>query len=373
MNKKYIAAIAVILGVSSASQIYGAELVHRYSFPANSVWSPDGYYILEDSVGDADGRTYGSAYCSDIYDEFGNVMGSGLCLDGKGNTRSFTEGSFAALPANLISEYASYSVETWITGYGTNNWQRVFDFGSCGINEDGTIGDGKEYHTLIWRNNDGNMRADQRCEGVSDGQIGAGAALPVNEERTSASWSVWRPWWKEHWVWHSGSEEGTGRWEDEGWWEFELNSYSAGLTASMAVTPDEKAPTASGKTLKSGYGFQERVETHVSTTQSSAVIPAQNAVSYFPEFGYERYWRLLEQMSTGYDMAHEFQENGYSTYNRRTHFTPIWYPDGSYTVYTRLLDCWTPAGMLSMNLTDSLMIDGNLWSDWHIAPQNPDS
>ena len=199
------------------------------------------------------------------------------------------------------------------------------------------------------------------------------AALPVNEERMSASWSVWRPWWQEHWVWHGGSEEGTGRWEDEGWWEFELNSYSADLTASMTVTPDEKAPTASGKTLKSGYGFQERVETQVSTTQSSAVTSAQNAVSYFPEFGYERYWRLLERMGTGYDMAHEFQINGYSTYNRRTHFTPLWYPDGSYTVYTRLLDCWTPAGMLSMNLTDSLMIDGNLWSDWHIAPQNPDS
>ena len=30
------------------------------------------------------------------------------------------------------------------------------------------------------------------------------------------------------------------------------------------------------------------------------------------------------------------------------------------------------AGMLSMNLTDSLTIDGNLWSDWHIAPQTPD-
>ena len=199
------------------------------------------------------------------------------------------------------------------------------------------------------------------------------APLPVNEERTSASWSVWRPWWQEHWVWHGGSEEGTGRWEDEGWWEFELNSYSADLTASMTVTPDEKAPTANGGTLKSGYGLQERVETHVSTTQNSAVTPAQNAVSYFPEFRYERYWRLLERMDTGYDMAHEFQIIGYSTYNRRTHLTPIWYPDGSYTVYTQLLDCWTPVGMLSMNMTDSLMIDGNLWSDWHIAPQNPDS
>ena len=75
-------------------------------------------------------------------------------------------------------------------------------------------------------------------------------------------------------------------------------------------------------------------------------------------------------MNGGYDMTHEFKKNGYSTYERRTHFTPIWYPDGSYTPYTWLLDCWTPAGMLSMNLTDSITIDGNLWSDWHIAPQN---
>ena len=82
--------------------------------------------------------------------------------------------------------------------------------------------------------------------------------------------------------------------------------------------------------------------------------------------------RLLERMDSGYNMTHEFRENRYSTYNRRTHFTPIWYPDGDYTAYTWLLDCWTPAGMLSMNLTDSLTIDGNLWSDWHIAPQTPD-
>ena len=94
---------------------------------------------------------------------------------------------------------------------------------------------------------------------------------------------------------------------------------------------------------------------------------AQNAVTYFPEFQYERFWRLLERMNGGYDMTHEFKKNGYSTYERRTHFTPIWYPDGSYTPYTWLLDCWTPAGMLSMNLTDSITIDGNLWSDWHLS------
>ena len=196
--------------------------------------------------------------------------------------------------------------------------------------------------------------------------------IPENEEKTSAECGVWRPWWQEHWVWHSGDDDDDGYWCDHGWWEFDLDRYSASLTASMELTPDEKAPTDSGDTMKSGYGFNEKVTTHVSTTQSSAVTPAQNAVTYFPEFRYQDFWRLLERMDSGYNMTHEFRENRYSTYNRRTHFTPIWYPDGDYTAYTWLLDCWTPAGMLSMNLTDSLTIDGNLWSDWHIAPQTPD-
>lgn len=60
--------------------------------------------------------------------------------------------------------------------------------------------------------------------------------------------------------------------------------------------------------------------------------------------------------------------NEYSTYDRRTHFTPIWYPDGAYTVNTWVIDCWTPVGMLSVNLNDTLTISGNLWDDWHIAP-----
>lgn len=207
--------------------------------------------------------------------------------------------------------------------------------------------------------------ADDRNDGFSR------PAIPANEEKTTAEWGVWRPWWQEHWVWHDGDEDDDGYWCDHGWWEFDFDRYSASLTASMEITPDEKAPTASGDTMKSGYGFNEKVTTHVSTNQSSAVTPAQNAVTYFPEFQYQNFWRLLERMNSGYDMIHEFQENRYSTYGRRTHFTPIWYPDGSYTAYTWLIDCWTPAGMLSMNLTDSLTIDGNLWSDWHIAPQTP--
>ena len=139
----------------------------------------------------------------------------------------------------------------------------------------------------------------------------------------------------------------------------------------MSIKPDEKSPTASGKVMKSGYGFNQTVTASVSTNQSSAVTGAQNAVTYFPEFSYQTYWRLLERMSSGYGSRFEFKANPYSTYGRRTHFTPIWYPDGSYTPHTWLIDSWTPDGMLSINLTDNITIRGSLWDDWHIAPQKP--
>lgn len=139
----------------------------------------------------------------------------------------------------------------------------------------------------------------------------------------------------------------------------------------MSIIPDTKVPTASGKTMKSGYGVNQTTIANVSTNQSSAVTGAQTAVTYFPEFRYQTYWRLLDRTGSGYSAKFEFAKNRYSTYNRRTHFTPIWMPDGSYTPYTYLIDCWTPSGMLSMNLTDSVTISGNLWSDWHIAPVKP--
>jgi len=194
-------------------------------------------------------------------------------------------------------------------------------------------------------------------------------SVPNKAQKTSASWGVWRPRWQSNWVWIGTDEDGF--WSDQGWWEFDWLAYTASLSASMSVVPDAKDPTASGKTMKSGYGINQAVTANISTIQSSAVTDAQNAVTYFPEFQYNTYWRLLERTQTGYSSKFEFAPNKYSTYKRRTHFTPIWMPDGSYTPYTWLIDCWTPVGMLSMNLTDSVTIGGSLWDDWHIAPVKP--
>lgn len=209
--------------------------------------------------------------------------------------------------------------------------------------------------------------ADDRNDGFR------AVSVPNKAQRTSAAWSVWRARWIPHWVWISdwdwiGGDDGhwvdNGYWEDQGEWEFYTNSYSVSMGANMRITCDEKNPTASGRTMKSGYGINEQVTTSISGNGEHTEL--QNAVAYFPEFYYNSYWRLLEKTGSGL----EFRKNKYSTYNNRTHFSPIWYPDGNYKVYTWAIDCWTPAGMLSANLTDSVTIKGNVFDDWHISPSH---
>lgn len=194
-------------------------------------------------------------------------------------------------------------------------------------------------------------------------------SAPNNPNTTSLTWGEWDCWWHEYWVWHSGDEDDSGYWCDHGWWQYEWLSYSASLTATLQTKPDEKSPTASGKVMKSGYGLNANVSAQLrSSAPSSHITGAQNVVAYFPEFEYKTYWRLLKRLNTGYSSTFEFQKNKYSTYGQSVHFSPVWFPDGRYTTYTEVLDAWTPAGMLQINLTDNLTIRDSLFSDWHIRP-----
>ena len=192
---------------------------------------------------------------------------------------------------------------------------------------------------------------------------------PNKPNTTTLTWGEWDCWWHEHWVWHSGDEDEDGWWEDEGWFEYAWLSYSASLTAKLRTKPDEKVPTASGKTMKSGYGLNASITAQIrSSAPSGHITGVQNVVAYFPEFNYTTYWRLLKRLNIGYSSTFEFQKNKYSTYGHSVHFSPVWYPDGRYTTYMECLDSWTPAGMLQINLTDDLTIRDSLFSDWHIRP-----
>lgn len=197
------------------------------------------------------------------------------------------------------------------------------------------------------------------------------SSVPSREEKSYAAWSVWWAQWHPYWVWHSTGDD-DGYWVDEGWYDFFRDNYSASMTATTRIEPDEKVPTAAGNTMKSGYGVSNTVTATVSTSAPmSHYTYGQTVVSYFPEFNYTTYWRLLDRLSSGKTARFQFAENIYSTYKQRVHFSPVWFPDGSYTVNTHVMDIWTPAGMLCANLTDSVTISGSLYDDWHIAPGNP--
>ena len=207
------------------------------------------------------------------------------------------------------------------------------------------------------------------------------ASLPDKPEYLSRSWGVWSArWheylvWHEHWVWRTHAD-GTGewvdkgKWVDEGWWDWTFNRYAASLTANMSLLPDDKAPTANGKTMRSGYGVKVSVTGDVDgSAPNSHITGLQTAVAYFPEWQYKSYWRLLDLTRSGNPSTLQFKANKYSTYNRRVHFTPLWYPDGKYEVSVYAFDAWTPAGMLVANLSDYVTIKGNVYDDWHVGPQ----
>ncbi|WP_342774095.1 hypothetical protein [Paenibacillus oralis] len=181
-------------------------------------------------------------------------------------------------------------------------------------------------------------------------------SVPSYTAKKSSSWGVWSAHW------HSDGE-------GHGWWEFDWTEYSATLSATQSVLPDAKSPSTT-KSLKSGYGIDIRTSTIISSNApSSHTTGVQTAVSYFPEFQYKSYWRLHDLKTGAYNASFWLKPNDYSTYRSRVHFTPIWYPDGSYTPITRVMDAWTPDGMLTLQLQTPVTISGNLFSDWHIAPQ----
>lgn len=205
--------------------------------------------------------------------------------------------------------------------------------------------------------------------------------VPGYAAKTSASWGIWSAKWHEYWVWipnwrwistgpDSGYWHDFGHWEDQGWWDYTWTGYSASLSANQSVLSDAKSPNPTATRMKSGYGIEMNTSTILSSNaHSTHITGAQNAVSYYPEFNYQTYWRLHHLKSSGLSATFWLKPNDYSTYQSRVHFTPIWFPDGSYTPITRILDAWTPDGMLTLQLQSTITISDNLFSDWHIAPQ----
>jgi len=218
--------------------------------------------------------------------------------------------------------------------------------------------------------------------------------------QTSTSWTQWVATWEEEWeedlqwVWVDdvtgdivelapGVDPATVGVHREqmdfgemvGWWEFSLASFSAHLSVDFELVPDDRVPTAVKRggqwIMASGYGVDAVCEVSVTGPDSYTVTKAQNVLAVFPEFDYTTYDRLLVPERNAYSTTWGFKTNPYSYYGEPVHFTPLWYPDGDYTVAMAVFDVWTPGGMLYATVKDTVTISGDMYDDWYIRSYTP--
>lgn len=166
------------------------------------------------------------------------------------------------------------------------------------------------------------------------------------------------------------------------WWEYTYNGssfirnyYGIGVYAdgTNMITPATGATatqTGSTWTMKSGYGISLQAY-NAMTALSGYLVPssdaytsAQYGYALFPEYNYA-------SVSGKYQTLDRIGSYWYFPTNRsygKVHFTPLWYPDGNYTVKVIKSDCWTPSGMIiSESVTNTIQISGSAYDDWYVG------
>ncbi len=219
--------------------------------------------------------------------------------------------------------------------------------------------------------------------GYYDTSVEMTASIPNYGTNTTTTWGEWFATWHENWVWisvpvydaDSGSYFDAGYWEDQGWWDWSYETYTATLAVDYELAPDDRVQTAiqSGDDweMKSAYGLDATCKVVVSRSNGASsydTTSVQNVVAVFPEFNYDIYNRLLEDTGLlhGYN-TWRFKENKYSYHSQRAHFTPLWYPDDTeYTVPLNVMDAWTPGGQLYATVSDYVTINGDAYDDGYI-------
>ncbi len=168
------------------------------------------------------------------------------------------------------------------------------------------------------------------------------------------------------------------------WWEYKYENgafvkhtygigiYNAYYKDINPATGSTAYKSGSDWIMKSGYGFSIKIYrcaimlSGYEHAPYSAYTPIQYAYASFPEYGYSSATGKCRTLEIGGNGVYwEFRQNG--SYGK-VHFTPLWYPDGNYTVKATKRDMWTPSGMLTASVvTNSIKISGSAYDDWFVG------
>ena len=182
------------------------------------------------------------------------------------------------------------------------------------------------------------------------------AGIPAQPEAAARSWSV---------------QEWDG---DAHAFRPEKTVYTAELSITTTLSPDETARWTAVEdgidVTRSGYGLNATVLLSLSGNGAGdALFAGARVWALFPEGNYRDRtdssdW-LEKTASSGDGVSFEFPVPAETVSGHRMHFTPLWFPDGSYAVPFQSCGVWTPAGELYGSAAASVRIRGSIYDDWY--------
>jgi hypothetical protein len=150
-------------------------------------------------------------------------------------------------------------------------------------------------------------------------------------------------------------------------------TFWAQLRTAFAIAPDPRiAYEDDPLRMESGFGVQAGLQTVLTTNYDhpEKLVGVQMAWTFSPESGYGQIpeWSgafdALEA-ATGapgdWNVAWRYAVNPWSETESRLHYTPLWYPDGQYTVLSQAFYAWSPAGQLYWYDAASVDILGDMY------------
>ena len=165
-------------------------------------------------------------------------------------------------------------------------------------------------------------------------------------------------WWQ--WQWENG--------------DFVKKHYGIGIpkTSTESLTPDPNSNSTYKNgywTMKSGYGVWLKAVNSVcgvsgyAIPSSSAYTTPQFAYAAYPEFGYGYGANVCTTLRVQSNYWYFSSPN-----SPKYHYTPIYFPDGTYVVEIVKSDMWTPAGMISaVSTTKPITIKDSAYDDWFVG------
>lgn len=155
--------------------------------------------------------------------------------------------------------------------------------------------------------------------------------------------------------------------------EYVTKTFWAQMQTVFEVTPDARIAYADKpQQMESGFGVNTNLTTRITTNYDhpEKLVGCQMAWVYAPETGYGQ----IAQWSSVFDSLERIsgnqgalntrwhqKVNPFSESGSRLHYTPLWYPDGQYTLLCQSFYGWTPAGQMYWFDVGSVDILGDMY------------